>query len=89
MEVVSATHVYRLVLLDYEEEPIGVVNHESDKECGYNDWVILGEDIWLVAGIKPLLAALDCMYIGLSGDPQGLGDTDPMRAAARAKAEPL
>ena len=92
MEVVSVTHVYRLVLLDYEEEPVGGLDHESNKEYHHNDWIILGEDIRLVADIKlssaPYKAELDCMYVGLSGDPRGLQETDPIQAAARAGAKP-
>jgi hypothetical protein len=31
MAVDSPTHLYRLVLLDWEEESIGVVDHNSDE----------------------------------------------------------
>jgi hypothetical protein len=89
----SRTHFYRLVLLDYDEQSIGVVDHDSDEEYGYNQWVILDEDIWLVAGIEPASspyeAELHLMYVGLTHDPQGSQDTDPTRAAARAGAKPL
>jgi hypothetical protein len=55
--------------------------------------VILDEDIWLVAGIEPAspphAAELHLMYVGLTHDPQGLRDTDPAQAAARAGATPL
>jgi len=46
-------HRYRLVLLDDDEEPVGQIAHKSDEDYRHNQWIVLGEGIWLVAGIEP------------------------------------